>query len=811
MNSKLLKSLVAAALVFAAGAALAWTDNLVWPYPVGDGTLYFVNEVETVGPSTLSNVTESVRLAKGSDVIYAALPPRGCEFKYADGRSSKDVGKVLSTFTGDPFTITWKDEYAVGNTLYLTPHYVWLKYDLRYCEHFKGSMTSTFDANYIYTNEVELAAAPAAPAGWQFAGWSLTTNGAAAFAPGDVVSGDDLDATKAGVTLYGVWEKRQLVIRLDADGGEVTPASVTVEIEGRYELPTPTKADAVFGGWFTERGGKGDQIATGDEVTRDDVETLYANWIDFVTLTFQYRTGSAGVMTNDVRKFAPGASVVVPEGFDGWVGHYCYGWSPSLPATATEDATFVAQYEPNRFTVVFDGNGASGSTAAQAFVYDEAKALTKNGFRGAGLTFLGWGMKKDDAQPTYGDQEVVSNLTSENGAEVTLYALWSRDPYWYAFEPNGGEGERRVYPAWREESFNLESNEFTRLGYAFAGWAREATAKTAEFADGAEVVNLAEKGETNALYAVWSPNDYVVNFVANGGSGAMAPMTCTYDEPTNLTANAFARGLPGAYSFAGWAATPTGEVEWADRAAILNLLTEGETNLYAVWTSNLGELSVAADTELMLFSDNGGDSKTGQWTVDTGAGKVGACSVVAGGSYRWGSTMTASVSGPGTLKFFWRANTGTDSDKLNFSYKCEHAIERVTWSELPPRDGWGEVAVVIDEAGTTDFQWFVKTFDEEGKCWVDGVAWIPAGREPTEEDRPVIDGAPGRSGNVWGISLAASRVEFDYELLGTNRLVRGEWPVLMTLRGTGGPLKFEDSKHANEVRMFYRARVVPRQ
>lgn len=65
-------------------------------------------------------------------------------------------------------------------------------------------------------------------------------------------------------------------ITFDANGGEVSPSSIEVEKDKKIgSLPTPTKKDCTFEGWYTAKDG-------GDRVTEDTVvsgnRTVYARW-----------------------------------------------------------------------------------------------------------------------------------------------------------------------------------------------------------------------------------------------------------------------------------------------------------------------------------------------------------------------------------------------------------------------------------------------------------------------------------------------------------------------------------------------------
>ena len=87
--------------------------------------------------------------------------------------------------------------------------------------------------------------------------------------------------------------------------------------------------------------------------------------------------------------------------------------------------TITATWDLNEYTVVFNKNAddASGTMENQSFTYNETKRLTANAFTRAGYKFAGWATTSD-GEVEYTDAHEVSNLTAENGAEVTLYAKW---------------------------------------------------------------------------------------------------------------------------------------------------------------------------------------------------------------------------------------------------------------------------------------------------------------------------------------------------------------------------------------------------
>ena len=120
-------------------------------------------------------------------------------------------------------------------------------------------------------------------------------------------------------------------------------------------------------------------------------------------------------------------------------GYTFLGWSSDASAasstyapggtyTANADVTLYAVWQANAYTVVYNANGGNGTMSNSTHTYDTAKALSANQFTRTGYTFLGWSERDDATSPTYTDGQSVRNLATANGATVTLYAVWEKDP-----------------------------------------------------------------------------------------------------------------------------------------------------------------------------------------------------------------------------------------------------------------------------------------------------------------------------------------------------------------------------------------------
>ena len=94
----------------------------------------------------------------------------------------------------------------------------------------------------------------------------------------------------------------------------------------------------------------------------------------------------------------------------------------------TNNSTYYAYFKANQYTVKFDANGGTGSMSDQSHTYSVSQALTPNAFTRAGYTFEGWNTNADGTGTSYTDKQSVSNLSSTDGATITLYAQWAEIP-----------------------------------------------------------------------------------------------------------------------------------------------------------------------------------------------------------------------------------------------------------------------------------------------------------------------------------------------------------------------------------------------
>ena len=127
------------------------------------------------------------------------------------------------------------------------------------------------------------------------------------------------------------WTAPTYTVTLHANGGSVSPASVTTGADGKLaSLPTPTRSSYSFDGWYTEKSG-------GTKVTTDTVfsanTTVYAHWtytgggyyyppVTYYTLRFETGGGSDISSVQGTYNAYIDLTQYVPT----WRGHTFTGW-----------------------------------------------------------------------------------------------------------------------------------------------------------------------------------------------------------------------------------------------------------------------------------------------------------------------------------------------------------------------------------------------------------------------------------------------------------------------------------------------------
>ncbi|MBP5786921.1 MAG: InlB B-repeat-containing protein, partial [Kiritimatiellae bacterium] len=401
------------------------------------------------------------------------------------------------------------------------------------------------------------------------------------------------------------------------------------------------------------------------------------------------------------------------DGYEGWKYGYDYCSGDQTPQYYNTNA--LRRVELGRsgerppsptleqVRIVFNANGGTCRTTSRTITEGTAIGTLPTAAR-AGFRLIGWYTART------GGTRITASTTFS--AATTVYARWAKATYTVAFNANGGQGRMAAQRMTYGTASRLRANAFLRSGYVFIGWARTRTGAVA-YTNRQAVRNLRTDGRTTTLYAKWARRTYKVAFNANGGTGRMAQQAFIYGRAGRLRANAFTRR---GYTFGGWATSRTGDIRYVNRQAVKNLRTDGRTTtLYAFWQL---PLPTALDTSLS-FTTGGNAGWFGQTTenhdgVDAArSGKI---------SHSQNSWMQTTVSGTGTLSFWWKVSCEEDYDYLQF------LVDGVEQRYITGTDGtWTRVSLAIREGGSHVLKW---NYHKEGsvsdgsdRAWVDQVSW----------------------------------------------------------------------------------------
>ena len=262
-----------------------------------------------------------------------------------------------------------------------------------------------------------------------------------------------------------------------------------------------------------------------------EVTALYD--INTYTLSFDANGGSA---VSDIKQ-AYATAVTAPSTtrtgytFVKWTGDDGSEVPSIMPA---RNINFTASWTANKYTIAFDANNGTGTTASVNATYDADAVLTANGFTRTGFSFAGWNTAKDGSGTAYADKATVRNLASENGAKATLYAQWTANSYTVTYRVDGNETAKQTYKY--GETIKAIADP-VKTGYTFMGWK--------------ETLPAAMPANDITVDAIFEVNTYTLTYTVDGAF--YKSFEVKYGEAITATAEPAKTG----YTFSGWNGVPS--------------------------------------------------------------------------------------------------------------------------------------------------------------------------------------------------------------------------------------------------------------
>ena len=425
---------------------------------------------------------------------------------------------------------------------------------------------SSVNVRYDTSDNNDAANASPTRAGYTFEGW-YTAEGTQVYDKnGKCVNGTgywnnnnwckDLGVDGSSMTVYAHWTANEYTITYHGNTDTLDPASnvpsalkYTYSEDDTVDLSNkkPSRSGYTFLGWSKDSGASSASYAPGAQIGKEPNNIdLYAIWSknSYKQTNNFYkekngtwvRFGNAVVHTVKYRSYYKNTT----DGFTGDTTGYHFwkfatdGWTV---LGDKNDKDGYGYYSPNEYTIKYDSNGATsgvmkngavkGDTEVSSLKYDVSYKLKTNTYKKTGYHFMGWATSKS-GYVIYSDGASVSNLTSKNGATITLYAIWKPNKYTVVYNGNGAtSGGVASQTCYYDSEYSYAKN--AGPGYKkedrtsrslFVGWGTDKSSTGNINTPGTKFKNLTDvDGAVVNLYAIWEPdnNDYTITVNPNGG------------------------------------------------------------------------------------------------------------------------------------------------------------------------------------------------------------------------------------------------------------------------------------------------------
>ncbi|MBR6961920.1 InlB B-repeat-containing protein [Candidatus Saccharibacteria bacterium] len=488
--------------------------------------------------------------------------------------------KGWATSSGGSVVYNPGDTYT--NHVNVTLYAVWAPIQYKVTYYPNGGTGSSWSTTFNAADSVAISTTKPSREYYTFKGWSTSASSTAITYTGN---GGETFSGHTNLNLYAVWEVQYYTISFNANGGSGAPSAVKKpKTESPITLPSnrPTRSGFSFKGWGTTSGGAVAYQPSASYSGRSDA-TLYAVWEENVTppadtiyyLSFDANGGEGGPGTVEVRN---SIQTTIPAGAPTRDGYVFDGWAENAAGTGARyhegeavnmsgDKVLYAAWNLDKIWIDYDANGGFGAPARHGGTAGSIAISTVIPTRN-GYNFDGWSVRGGSSVEYRPGQSYLGDRS------ISLVAVWSENTIGVNFDLKGGKSGPGRISAAPHHTVTIPDINAVRDGYGFLGWSILPAGLIVDYNPGDEI-DLEDAEIT--LYAVWSENQYVVSFDANGGVGA----------PTPITGAGYRFMIPHSnlgrvgYLHIGWSRDP--EATTPEYVAG-DIYTDGvDVTLYAVW------------------------------------------------------------------------------------------------------------------------------------------------------------------------------------------------------------------------------------
>ena len=235
----------------------------------------------------------------------------------------------------------------------------------------------------------------------------------------------------AGITSETDYYRCQ--VSFDANGGSGVPSprvsdwsTSSSSIYVSWDSTVPTKSGFSFRGWARTSNATSPEFTGTSGNFPSGAITLYAVWgAESYTVSLAADPSDGGTVSG-AGSYSYGSSVTIkaiPAD-----NHLFVRWSDGSQQAVrtisiTRDYSLTATFRRKTYTVRFYANDGTTNKKEQTMGVGVSSPLIANTWERDQYTFIGWATSSDGAVE-YGDGETVTDLSTEDGAVVSLYAVW---------------------------------------------------------------------------------------------------------------------------------------------------------------------------------------------------------------------------------------------------------------------------------------------------------------------------------------------------------------------------------------------------
>ena len=322
-----------------------------------------------------------------------------------------------------------------------------------------------------------------------------------------------------------------------------------------------TKAGYTWKNWNSKADGTGTNLGTGDTYVSSNRAadiTVYACY-DLITYNITYNLNGGTGATNTTYNVTT-ATITLPTPtrtgytFSGWYFESDFSGTKQTQITkgSTGNKTYYAKWTANKYTITWNANGGTVTSATSTYTYDgaivEMPLPTRDGY-----TFNGW-----YTAASGGTQ--INNVGKDNKptSNVTYYAHWTENIHNVIIAYVCGD--THIISSGRQsisEANPAEVSAPEHTGYTFAGWTLGTGITNHSANTTANPISITTKSSgTYSLTANYTKNSYTFNLMQAeggnatatvGGNAITSPATLEHGTKIALTATADDK-----YKFSKW-------------------------------------------------------------------------------------------------------------------------------------------------------------------------------------------------------------------------------------------------------------------